>query len=163
MDATASGPVLRSRRLWRLRKGLLAALLLAGILAQGCSDNNGRVTPTSSQVTGDAIGGTTILGTLVVQVTVNPSTIDIGRRASVLVIVTNAHGIGVDGKTVQLTASGGSLDATTGVTDASGLFATTMVVPCGSTGGAVTAIVEGKVSTGGVFTAVTPTTNNPCA
>jgi Bacterial Ig-like domain (group 1) len=166
MDATAPGPVLRSRGFWRPRLAGLAALVLAGILAQGCSDNNGRVTPTSSQVTGDAIGGPASLS-LFVQVAINPATIDVGRRASILVIVTNANGFPLPNRQVQLTASGGNLDATSGVTDANGQFATTMVVPCGTAaaGGTVTAIVEGKVSatTSGTFTSVTPTVNDPCA
>ena len=161
MDATASGPVLR-RRSWRPRAGVLLALLLAGILAPGCSDNSGRLTPTSATTTGDAIGGPA--GSLFVQVTVNPGTIDRGRRGNVLVIVTNANGIALPGRNVQLSAGGGTLDASAGTTNGAGLFSTTLFIPCEATaGGAVTAIVEGVVSTGGVFTVVTAAENDPCA
>jgi hypothetical protein len=166
MNATASGPVLSGRGSWKSRASVPVVLLLAGILAHGCSDNNGRVTPTSAQVTGDGIGGPGSIS-LFVQVTVNPATVDIGRRASVLVIVTNGNGFPLPGRKVQLTAVGGNLDATFGTTGPDGLFSTTMVIPCGSTPGIgqVVAIVEGVASTGAGpnFTTVTPTENNPCA
>jgi hypothetical protein len=139
MDATASRRVFGGRGPWWPRMGALAALVLAGILVQGCSDNNSRITNTGSKVTADAVGGP--LGTLLVTVTVNLA----GERASVLVIVTNANGIALPGKTVLLSATGGNLDATSGVTGANGLFSTTMHVPCG-VAGTVTAIVEGVVS-----------------
>jgi hypothetical protein len=45
--------------------GVLALLVRAGILARAGSDNDGRVAPTSAQVTGDAIGGP--LGSLFAQ------------------------------------------------------------------------------------------------
>ena len=80
MDATASRRVFGGRgRRWPTT-GLLAALVLVGILVQGCSDNNGRVTGTESKVTGDAIGGN-----IKTSVTINPGTVDRGRRASVVV------------------------------------------------------------------------------
>ena len=169
MDATAPGPVLRRRGSWRPRAGVFAALVLAGILAQGCSDNNGRVTPTSAQVTGDALGGTGPLSTLAVQVTINPGTIDRGRRASVLVIVSNVNGIPLAGRRVQLAPTNGRLDQTTGVTDAGGLFSTTLFIPCEVASGAqvsVAAVVEGVVAQAGATvaeaTTATSAGNDPC-
>ena len=185
MDAKLSPPSARRRRPWAVGPWtlvVLVLLLVAGTLIQACTDNDATTGPTFScnenpigrgagsesarslaacpqgggpvPVVGDGIGGPA--GTLFVQVTVNPGTIEVGRRASVLTIVTNANGIGIAGKPVQLTATGGNLDATSGVTDSSGLFSTTMFVPCGPGGpGQVTAIVAGVVSTGGAF-AVTP-------
>lgn len=146
---------------------MFAALVLAGILAQGCSDNNGRVTPTSADVTGDALGGPG--GTLAVQVTINPGTIDRGRRASVLVIVSNVNGLPLAGRRVQLAPTNGRLDHTTGVTDAGGLFSTTLFIPCEVAPLAVVevaAVVEGVVAqaTASVAEATTATsgTNDPC-
>lgn len=140
--------------------GLLAAIVLAGALVQGCSDNNGRITGTESTVTGDGIGGPGSIS-MFVQVTVNPASVCPGRRASVLTIVTNANGIPLPGRNVQLTASLGQLDASFGQTDSNGLFSTTILVPAATAPlatGAVTAIVQGVTSTGGTFAAGTP----PC-
>ncbi len=176
MDAKLSPPSAR-RRPWAFRPWtlvVLALLLVAGTLIQACTDNDATTGPTFScnenpigrgagsgsvrslaacpqsggpvPLVGDGIGGPE--GTLFVLVTVNPASIEVGRRASVLTIVTNATGIGIPNRPVQLTASGGNLDATSGVTDSSGLFSTTIFVPCDSVGGQVTAIVAGKVSTG---------------
>jgi hypothetical protein len=167
MDARLLPPSAKRRGSWGAHPWTLVVLgLFLAALTQACSDNNGTVGPTFTAtpvpVVGDAIGGPA--GTLFVQVTVNPSTVDIGRRASVLVIATNTNGFAVSGRPVQLTATGGNLDATSGVTDANGLFATTMVVPCGTLvgEGSVTAIVQGAVSPPAAFTAVTPATNDPC-
>lgn len=168
MDATALGPVRRSRGSWRPWRGVLTTLVLAGILAaQGCSDNNGRVTPTTATLTGDGIGGPG--GSLFVQVTINPGTITRGRRASVLVIVTSAHGIGLPGRQVQLAPSAGTLDATQGVTDANGLFSTFLFISCevpSATVVGVAAVVEG-VTAQATATVAPPTTftsvsNDPC-
>ena len=164
MDATAPGRL--SRSWWRLRPGPLVMLVLAAVLAQGCSDNSGRATPTSATSTGDGIGGPGSVS-LFAQVTVNPGTVDRGRRASVLVIVTNANGFPLAGRNVQLTTSLGRLDQTAGTTGADGLFSTTLFVPCEATANAtgnVIAIVEGVTSgAGGAFTAVTSATEDPCA
>lgn len=165
MDAIASGRVLGRRGSWRPQTGLLVALVLAGIL--GCSDNNGRVTPTSADITGDAIGGPG--GSLRVQVTINPGTIDRGRRGSVLVIVTNLNGIPLAGRRVQLAPTNGRLDQTTGVTDAGGLFSTTLFIPCEVLPGAevsVAAVVEGVVALAAATvadaTTATSLVNDPC-
>ena len=127
-----------------------------------CPQNGGPVA-----VVGDGVGGTGVPGVpdskLLVAVTVNPGTIDKGRRGSVLVIVTSSHGAGIPNKAVQLTSTGGNLDATSGTTNGNGLFSTTIFVPCDAPStGTVTAIVDGVVSTGGAFTSVTATENNPC-
>jgi hypothetical protein len=142
---------------------LLGALVLAGILAQGCSDNSGRLTPTSATTTGDGLGGTA--GSLFVQVTVNPGSIDRGRRGNILVIVSNRNGFPLSGRNVHLTSSVGRVDRTGGTTDASGTLSSTIFIPCEVIDGegTVTAIVEGVVSTGGAFSVVTATENDPCA
>src|SRR5206468_2736303 len=101
-----------------------------------------------------------------VQVTINPGTIDRGRRASVLVLVTSPNGFPLAGRRVQLTSTVGRLDATTGVTDANGLFSTTIFIPCTVPDGAaltITAIVDGQVSAqAGVVSIVTNTSNDAC-
>jgi hypothetical protein len=99
-----------------------------------------------------------------VQVTVNPGSIDIGRRGTVLVIVTNGNGFPLAGRNVQLTSSVGRLDQTSGQTNSGGTFSTTIFLPCEVPPGAgtVTAIAEGVVSPGAPFTAVIALTDNPC-
>jgi hypothetical protein len=148
------------------RHGLLGLLLGLGALLPACTSNDDAVGPTfPAKVTGDGIGGPTITSTVAVQVTVNPGSIDQGRRGSVLVIVTNLNGIPLGGRTVQLTSSAGRLDQTTGVTDSAGLFATTIFIPCEVAVGTytVTAIVDGTVSLPAPFTVVTALTNDPCS
>ena len=77
-------------------------------------------------------------------------------------IVTSQNGIGIPNKAVHLTSTGGSLDATSGTTDGSGLFSTTIFVPCDApVDGTVSAIVDGVTGTA-KFTALTATENNPC-
>ena len=190
MDAKLSPPSARRYRPWAVRPWtlvVLALLLVVGTLIQACSDNNGTSGPTFScnenlvghgagsgsvrslaacpqsggkvPVVGDAIGGPG--GSLRVAVTINPGVIDLGRRGSVLVIVTNLHGIAVPDRPVQLTSTGGNLDATSGTTDDHGFFSTTISVPCDGKSGTVTAIVDGVAGTGN-FTAVAATENNPC-
>ena len=184
MDATLSPPSARRRRPWTVRPWtlvVLALLLIAGTLIQACSDNNGTTGPTFScnespsgrgtgsvralaacpqsggpvPVVGDATGGAT--GTLEVAVIV-PGVINSGGSGSVKVIVTNAHGIAVPNRSVILSSSGGNLATTSGTTDSQGTFTTTIAVPCDSTsGGSVTAIVQGVTETG-TFTA-----GSPCA
>jgi hypothetical protein len=195
MDAKLSPHSPRRGRPWAIRPWtlvVLALLLAAGTLIQACSDNNGTTGPTFScnesqtgsgsartlaACTTGTQGPVPVVGNvgagLKVAVQVNPGTIDIGRRASVIVIVTSGGnssvatqaGAGIPGRTVRLAATGGSLDATSGTTDENGVFATTMVVPCGTTagGGSVTAIVDGVASTPGAFTSVTAVSNDPCA
>jgi hypothetical protein len=140
--------------------GVLAALVLAGILAQGCSDNNGRVTGTESKVTGDAVGGS-----VRVSVTISPGIINVGRRGSVVVIVSSPNGFPLPGRRVDLSSTGGSLDATTGITDSSGRFSTTVLVTCGDAGTVtVTAFADNQSQVAATATAnVAATPTSPSA
>jgi hypothetical protein len=141
---------------------VLAALVLAGLLVQGCSDNNGRVTGTESKVTGDAIGGS-----IKVSVTVNPGVIDRGRRGSVVVIVSSPNGFGLSGRRVDLSSLGGRLDATTGITDGNGRFSTTLYIPCETGPGTVTVTAfadnQSQVAATASVNAVTAVASDPCA
>jgi hypothetical protein len=167
----------------------LGLLLLTGTLIQACSDNNGSTGPTfacresasgqsptrsgsvrlaegcpasPAPVIGDGSGSLGVLLT----VAVDPSTVDIGRRASVTVVATSTGGFRLSGqREVIVTTSVGSLDASSG-TMVDGVFRTTLFIPCGAAAGAGTvhATVSGAVSpaTTGTFTAVTAASNNPC-
>ena len=160
MDAT-SRRVFGRRGRWWPRTGLLAALVLVGALVQGCSDNNGRVTGTDSKVTGDAIGGS-----IKVSVTISPGIIAVGRRGSVVVIVSSPNGFPIPGRRVDLSSTGGSLDATTGITDASGRFSTTILVTCSDTGSVtVTAFADNQSQVAATATATVGAgtgTSSPC-
>lgn len=162
MDATASRRVFRGRGSWWPRMGVLATLVLAGILAQGCTDNNGRVTGTESKVTGDAVGGN-----IKVSVTINPGAIDRGRRGSVVVIVSSPNGFPIGGRRVDLSSVGGRLDATSGVTGADGRFSTTLYIPCETGPGAVTVTAfadnQSQVAATATANAVTAVASDPCA
>jgi len=194
MDAKLSPPSVGHRRPSGIHPGtrlVFGLLLMAGTLIQACSDNNGSTGPTfacrenaSSQsptrsgsvrlaesctatpapVVGDGTGGAT--GGIVVRVVVNPGTVDIGRRASVLVIATSKNGAKLGGvHDVVLTSSLGSLDSTSGTLQ-NGVFTTTIFLSCdvAPATGHVVAIVDGAPSDaeGGAFSAVTATSNNPC-
>ena len=111
------------------------------------------------------IGDGTGAGVLV-QVTVSPSTVDRGRRASVTVVGMSTGGFRLSGqREVILTTSVGNLDASSG-TMVDGVFRTTLFIPCEVEAGEgnVTASVGGAVSSGetGAFTAVTALSNSPC-
>ena len=104
MDATASRRVFGGRgRRWPTT-GLLAALVFAGVLVQGCSDNNGRITGTQSTVVGDAVGDRSSISA---SVTVSPGVIDTGRRAACSSIVSSPNGFPLPGRQVTLAAAGG--------------------------------------------------------
>jgi hypothetical protein len=193
MDAKLSTPSVGRRR----RKGIgawsrmaLGLLFIAGTLMQACSDNNGTTGPTfacregasgesrtrsgsarlpqgctatPAPVVGDGTGS---LG-IIVNVSVSPSTVDRGRRASVTVVATSTGGFKLTGqRDVILATSLGNLDASSG-TMVDGVFQTTLFIPCEvapAATGNVQAFVGGAVSpaTGGAFTAVTSTSNSPC-
>jgi hypothetical protein len=162
MDATPSRRVFGGPASWWPRPGLLAALALVGILVQGCSDNNGRVTGTESKVTGDAIGGN-----IKVSVTMNPGTVDRGRRGSVVVIVSSPNGFPLVGRRVDLSSLGGRLDATTGITDSNGRFTTQVYIPCETAAGTVTVTAfadnQSQVAATATVNAVTAVASDPCA
>jgi hypothetical protein len=162
MDATAPRRVLGGRGPWWPRTGLFLALVLAGLLVQGCTDNNGRVTGTESKVTGDAVGGN-----IKVSVTINPGAIDRGRRGSVVVIVSSPNGFPIGGRRVDLSSVGGRLDATSGVTGADGRFSTTLYIPCETGPGAVTVTAfadnQSQVAATATANAVTAVASDPCA
>ena len=198
MDATPSPLGVGPRRPWAVRPWTfvtLALLLVVATLIQACSDNSGTTGPTFScnespieqgttsakaralaACTGGTQGPVPVVGNigggLTINVQVNPGTIDIGRRASVIVIVTSGTGgdvgkagAGIPGRTVRLDAVGGNLDATSGTTDANGVFSTTMIVPCGSVLGAglVTAIVDGVKGSTIFISQPAAAGNDPCA
>jgi hypothetical protein len=153
MHATALGPVGRGLGSWRRRPGWLVALVVAATVAAGCSDNNGRMTPTSASTTGFADSAADIR----VQLGVNPNSITPGRRAGVTAFVTNTRGLPLAGKTVQFSTDVGSLDRTVVTTNASGQASTTLsITPTdainaqGQTSATVTAFVDGAVGTGTV-------------
>jgi hypothetical protein len=161
MDATASRRVFGGRGRWWPTTGLLAALVLAGVLVQGCSDNNGRVT----QNTVPVIGVANTSANITVQVGVNPNSITPGRRAGVTAFVTNTNGFPLAGKSVQFSTTVGTLDQTVVTTNAAGQASTTLSITAtdaqnaGGTSATVTANVEGAVGTGSVnFGTPTPPT-----
>jgi hypothetical protein len=125
---------------------------VASIVALGCSDNNGRATPTSADTTGFANTSADIR----IQVGINPSSITPGQRAGVTAFVTNLNGQPLAGKSVQFSTTVGSLDTVSGTTNSKGQFSTflrvtqTDVTNCNCTSGTVTAFVEGAQGTGTV-------------
>jgi hypothetical protein len=175
---------LRGVRPWTLT--VLGLLLMAGTMLQACSDNNGNTGPVfecreqkggvkvlaqctagPAPVTGDGIGGPG--GTVFVQVTVNPGTIDRGRRATVLTIVSNLNGFPLPGRRVFLAPSVGRLDATSGVTNSAGLFSTSLFIPCEvapDTAVTISAVVDGVTATADLTVAPgqtsTSVANDPC-
>lgn len=193
MDAKLSTPSTRHRgpggvRPWTRRA--LGLLFAAGMLIQACSDNNGSTGPTfacrqgtltesqagsgsarlaetctatPAPIVGDANSGA--VGGITVTVAVSPGTVDIGRRASVIVVATNKNGVRLSGThQVIVTTSVGSIDGPEGEM-VDGVYRTTLFIPCGSVAatGTVAAVVDGTASiTGGTFTPITPAANNPC-
>jgi hypothetical protein len=142
----------------------MGALLLIGVSLTACSDNSGPSGPTfPAKVTGDGIGGP--VGSVFVQVIVNPGSVDRGRRGGVTVLVTNANGLPLAGRRVTLSPSAGRLDQTSGTTDANGTFSTTIFIPCEVSDGTVTiiAVVEGATSVPAPLTVVTSAGDDPCA
>jgi Calx-beta domain len=144
----------------------LAVVLLAGLLSQACSDNEGPAGPTfGSGQTGTADTAADIR----VQVAVNPNTIRLGQRAGITVLATNTNGRPLQGRHVQVSTTVGRLDRVDGFTDAAGKFVTFLTITdadarnaAGLTEAEVTAFVEGAVGTAdvnfGVPPPATPTT-----
>jgi hypothetical protein len=182
MDAKLPPPSAR-RRLRPSTLAVFGLLLLAGTLIQACSDNNGSTGPvfecreqkggvkvlaqctgSPAKVVGDAVGGPN--GTLNIQATVTPGVIDRGRRGGVQILLTSANGAPIQGGTVSVSSPGGKFDSPGGTTDPNGTFSTTMLVPCEVPDGAyaINVVANGKgVSLPAAFTAVTSTSNDPCA
>ena len=195
MDAKLSTPSTRHRGLGGVRpwtRLALGLLFTAGTLLQACSDNNGSTGPTfacrqgtlaesptrsgsvrlaesctatPAPTVGDANSGA--VGGITVTVAVSPNTVDIGRRASVLIVGTNKNGVRLTGThQVIVTTSVGSIDGPEGEL-VNGVYRTTLLIPCGTpptAAATVTGIIDGTPSVaGGTFSTVTPTDNNPCA
>ncbi len=131
----------RGRGVWALMA--VAMLAGAGLLLQACSDNKGPVGPRNpSSTTGFANTSADIL----IRVTANPASIEPGRRVTITVLVTNgASALGggsgqpLAGKRVTVntstnTAAFGTIDNPVGITDANGIYQTTMIVRCSDAG-----------------------------
>ena len=144
MDATLSPRSSRRRGSWSGRRWTLAvALLVVGMLAQACSDNNGSTGPTfacqetavgqgkSGSVNARSLNACTApvsgvvndIGDLLITVQANPGSTEPGRRVSIIVIVTNGNaevggsGQPLPGQRVFILASAGVVDGPTGTTD----------------------------------------------
>jgi hypothetical protein len=138
---------------------VLGLLLSAGSLLQACSDNNGTVGPTFecqerngetkkggvknlTQCTAPTTGFADTSANILIRVSANPASTEPGRRVTITVLVTNgagAFGAGsgqpLAGRRVFVSTSaappvGGQIDAPSGVTDANGMYTTTMIVRC---------------------------------
>jgi hypothetical protein len=167
------------------------ALLVVGMLAQACSDNNGSTGPTfacqetavgqgkkSGSVNARSLNACTApvsgvvndIGDLLITVQANPGSTEPGRRVSIIVIVTNGNGaVGgsgqpLPGQRVFILASAGVVDGPTGTTDSQGIYSTTMLVRCEDVGPiTVNASSGGAVSiTAAVITVTLPGPNSPC-
>ena len=104
---------------------------------------------------------------IVIVVQAAPASIEPGRRASIIVIVTNgAGGSGqpLPGQPVFILASGGIVDGPSGTTNAQGIYSTTLLVQCEDTGPiTVNASSRGAVSaTAASITVIPATANTPC-
>lgn len=191
MDATLSPRSSRRRGSWSGRRWTLAvALLVVGMLAQACSDNNGSTGPTfacqetavgqgkSGSVKARSLNACTApvsgvvndFGDLLITVQANPGSTEPGRRVSIIVIVTNGNaefggsGQALPGQRVFILASAGVVDGPTGTTDANGIYSTTMLVRCEDVGPiTVNASSGGAVSiTAAVITVTLAGPNSPC-
>jgi hypothetical protein len=137
-------------------------------LVQACSDNKGPAGPTLGS---GQVGHADAPEQIVVQVAINPNTIELGRRAGVTVLATNLNGRPLENKHVQLSTSVGRLDRVDGFTDGLGKFVSFLLITeqdaanaSGLVQATVTAFVEGAVGTGTVNFGTTPAlTVNPAA
>ena len=144
----------------------LVVVLLVGAMAQGCSDNKGPAGPTFGA---GQTGHADTVAQIVVQVAINPNTIELGRRAGITVLVTNTNGRPLEGRHVQLSTNVGQLDVVDGVTDALGKFVSFIRITeqdaanaAGLVQATVTAFVEGAFATATVnFGTGVPLTINP--
>jgi hypothetical protein len=147
---------------------VLSVLALVVVFAQACSDNKGPAGPTFGA---GQTGTADTVAQIVVQVAINPNTIELGRRAGITVLVTNTNGRPLEGRHVQLSTNVGSLDVVDGFTDAAGKFVSAIRITeqdaanaAGLVQATVTAFVEGAIGTGTVnFGTGTLLTINPTA
>jgi hypothetical protein len=126
---------------------VLIALLGLGLLVQACSDNKGPAGPTFGA---GEVGHADTAAQIVVQVAINPGTIELGRRAGITVLVTNTNGRPLANRHVQLSTTLGTIDQVDGFTDALGKFVSFIRITAqdaenaqGLTQATVTAFVEG--------------------
>jgi hypothetical protein len=148
--------------------GALAVLALLALFVQACSDNKGPAGPTFGA---GQTGHADTAAQIVVQVAINPNTIELGRRAGITVLVTNLNGRPLEGRHVQLSTNVGSLDVVDGFTDALGKFVSFIRITeqdaasaAGLVQATVTAFVEGATGQGTVnFGTGTLLTINPVA
>lgn len=151
--------------------GALAVLALVALLVQACSDNKGPAGPTFGA---GQTGHADTPAQIVIQVAINPNTIELGRRAGITVLVTNLNGRPLEGRHVQLSTTVGQLDVVDGFTDAGGKFISFIRITeqdaansAGLVQATVTAFVEGATGQGTVsFGTADPVPNltiNPLA
>jgi hypothetical protein len=167
MDAKLSPSSVRRRGPWSVGPWILAIpglLVVAGLLIQACSDNNGTSGPKFAGGPAGTTGFANTAADIKVQVAINPNTITPGQRAGVTAIATNLNGQPLAGKKVQFSTDVGSLDVTVGTTNASGQFSTSIRISAtdvanagGKTSATVTAFVEGAFGIGIVNFGPNPT------
>ena len=136
---------------------VLSVLALVAMFVQACSDNKGPAGPTFGA---DQTGHADTAAQIVVQVAVNPNTIELGRRAGITVLVTNTNGRPLEGRHVQLSTTAGRLDRVDGFTDSFGKFVSFLFAdPANTAGGTatVTAFVEGATGAASVTILAAPT------
>lgn len=192
---------------------VLGLLLLTGSLLQACSDNNGTVGPTFqcqdkhgetkkggvknlAECTAPTTGFADTSSNILIRVSANPASTEPGRSVTITVLVTNGAGAfgggsgqPLAGRRVFVSTSatlpvGGTVNAPSGVTDANGMYTTTMIVRCVDAGVAVppvepapeepatgnavatvtvVAFVDGATSAAGGGTSATVTVTGPGA
>jgi hypothetical protein len=147
---------------------VLSVLALVAMFVQACSDNKGPAGPTFGA---GQTGHADTAAQIVVQVAINPNTIELGRRAGITVLVTNLNGRPLQGRHVQLSTNVGQLDVVDGFTDAGGKFVSFIRITeqdaanaAGLVQATVIAFVEGATGQGTVNFGGTPVlTINPAA
>jgi hypothetical protein len=147
---------------------MLCGLALVSALVQACSDNSG---PAGPKFGAGQVGHVDSAAQIVVQVAINPNTIELGRRAGITVLATNPNGRPLENKHVQLSTTVGTLDRVDGFTDGFGKFVAFLLVTAQDAANAgglvqatVTAFVEGATGSGIVNFGGTPAlTANPAA
>jgi hypothetical protein len=150
---------------------ILCGLALVSALVQACSDNTGPAGPSFGSGGAGQVGHADSAAQILVQVAVNPNTIELGRQAGITVLATNPNGRALPNKHVQLSTTVGTLNRVDGFTDAGGKFVAFLRITeqdaanaAGLVQATITAFVEGAVGTGTVNFGATPAlTVNPAA